>query len=174
MRRACSIAAVVLASGFALAGTGSAGGGRWLDDVPLYTAGEHVDDLPLVAVLRRDDTANFVSFVYGDCLASGDAGCAPPAEIQVWPACQRSLGLYDEAQLASAERITVRGVTAALFEDGTRLELETGRATVVVFADTRMRVLRIAAALRSVDGSVRPGRPLPAPSRGVVGGAMGC
>lgn len=166
--------AVVLASGFLLAGTGSAGGGHSFEDVALYTAGERFDDLPLVAVLRREDTANFVSFVYGDCLANGDAGCAPPAEIQVWPACRRSLSLYDAAQLAAAERITVRGVPAAVFEDGTRLELETGRSTVVVFADTGMRALRIAAALRSLDGSVRPGRLLPAPSRGVEGGAMDC
>ena len=68
----------------------------------------------------------------------------------------------------------MRGVPAALFDEGTRLELETQQSTVVVFADTRARVLRIAAALRSLDGSVPRGRPLPAPDRGDEEGPMGC
>ncbi len=144
---------------------------------PLYDAGERVDGLPLVAVLRREGAADFVSFVYGDCVAGDDTGCAPPAEIQIWPACRRSLGLYDGARAAdasAAEQTTVRGVPALLFDDGTRLELETGRATAVVFAGTRARVLRIAAALRAVDGTVLPGRPLPEPLRGEEGGTMDC
>ena len=58
-------------------------------EFPLYDAGDRVDGLPLVAVLGRDDTADFVSFVYGDCTAGDDEGCAPPAEVQVWPACRR-------------------------------------------------------------------------------------
>ena len=62
-------------------------------EFPLYDAGDRVDGLPLVAVLRRDDTADFVSFVYGDCTAGDDEGCAPPAEVQVWPACRRNLRL---------------------------------------------------------------------------------
>ena len=158
----------------------SAGGGkspaasRSFD--PLYNAGDRVDGLPLAAVLRREDAAEFVSFVYGDCVAGDDAGCAPPAEIQVWPACRRNLGLYDDAhdRVAPAERISVRGVPALLFDDGTRLELETGRSTVVVFAGTRGRVLRIAAALRALDETVSPGLPLPNPVRTQGGEAMDC
>jgi len=172
-----SLAAVML--GLALVGGVSAGDGRSsapLQDFPLFNAGERVDGLSLVAVLRREGTADFVSFVYGDCVAGDDTGCAPPVEVQVWPACRRHLGLYDEVLPGGAppERITVRGVPALLFEDGTRLELETGRSTAVVFAGTRTRVLRIAAALRAVDGTVSPGRPLPQPTRGQEGGALDC
>ncbi len=157
----------------------SAGGGRAPAESrsfePLYKAGDRVDGLPLAAVLRREDTAEFVSFVYGDC-GGDDAGCAPPAEIQVWPACRRNLALYDDAtdRGALAEPITLRGVPALLFDDGTRLELETGRSTVVVFAGTRARVLRIAAALRALDGSVPPGLPLPKPVRMQGGDALDC
>lgn len=178
MTHASWFAGMTLALGLVLVGSVSAGGGRSsaLQSFPLYNAGERVDGLPLAAVLRRDGTADFVSFIYGDCVAGDDAGCAPPAEIQVWPACRRNLGLYEGVQPggASAERIMMRGVPALLFDDGTRLELETGRSTAVVFAGTRARALRIAAALRAVDGTVLPGRPLPQPMRGQEGDAMDC
>lgn len=151
---------------------------RVFDDFPLFYAGPSADGLPLTAVLRRDDTASYVSFVYGDCDASGDAGCAPPAEIQVWPICVRSLALYDRASGSPApEWVEARGVHGALFDGGTRLELETGRSLVVVFAGSRARGLRIVAELRAVDGSVGADAPLPpapALSAGERGGAMGC
>jgi hypothetical protein len=141
---------------------------------PLYDAGDRVDGLPLVAVPRRQDTAGFVSFVHGDCTARDDAGCAPPAEIQVWSACRRNLGLYDTSLpgVPVPEHATVRGVPAA-FLDGDRLELQTGRSTVVVFGDTRGRILRIAAALRPVGERASPG-PLPPPERGALDGTLGC
>jgi hypothetical protein len=141
---------------------------------PLYDAGDRVDGLPLVAVLRRQDTADFVSFVYGDCIARDDAGCAPPAEIQVWPACRRNLGLYDTSLpgVPVPEPATVRGVPAAFLE-GDRLELQTGRSTIVVFGESRGRILRIAAALRPV-GQHAPLGPLPPPERGALDGTVGC
>jgi hypothetical protein len=143
------------------------------DAFPLYDAGTRVDGLPLAAVLRRDDTAEFVSFVYGDCTAHDDAGCAPPAEIQVWPACRRNLALY-ESDGGAPERAVVRGVTAGSFDEGTRLELETRGATIVVFGDSRGRALRIAKALRALDGTVRPGEALPPAERAGIGGAIDC
>lgn len=161
-----------------LMGSGASGGARAraLDDLVVYSAGERVDGLPLAAVLRRDGTASHVSFIYGDCTAGGDAGCAPPAEVQVWPACRRNLGLYaSEAPLRPAvEPTTIRGVPAAFFDDGTRLELQAGRSTVVVFASSRVRVLRMAQALRSADGSVRAGGALPAPDPGALTGGGEC
>ena len=150
---------------------------RAFDEFPLYDAGARVDGMPLVAVLRRDDTAEFVSFVYGDCAPGDDAGCAPPAEIQVWPACRRNLALHEGDDVVGAgvpERMVVRGVAAGSFDEGTRLELETRGATIVVFGDSPGRVVRIAKALRALDGSVRAGEPLPPPARAGIGGAIGC
>ena len=149
---------------------GSAGAGTSPETFPLYWVGERVDGLPLAASLRRDDTARYVSFVYGDCEASSDAGCAPPAEIQVWPSCLRNLALYDDPQASVGRppgRIAVRGVPAAFFDDGTRLELETEGSTIVVFAGSRGGALTIAAALRSLDDSVAAGHPFPARREGV-------
>lgn len=179
MRSAWSVAAAMVVLALLLTAPVSAGGvpsPTSFQRFPLYNAGELVDGLPLVAVLHREDTADFVSFVYGDCVPVDDAGCAPPAEIQIWPPCRRNLGLYDGVQSAGgpAEQMNVRGVPALLFEEGTRLELETDRSTAVVFAGTRDRVLRIAAALRALDGTVPPGRPLPRPARAQEGGAVDC
>ncbi len=179
VRARATVAASLAALGLGLVASVSAGGAqspaasRTLD---LFNAGDRVDGLALAAVLRREDTAEFVSFVYGDCVAGDDAGCAPPAEIQIWPVCRRNLGLYDDAsdRGALAERISLRGVPALLFDDGTRLELETGSSTVVVFAGTRGRVLRIAAALRTFDETVSPGLPLPQPARTEGGAALDC
>jgi len=174
--------AAMLAGSGAVEGGGSSGGefdladARRFEAFPLYDAGARVEGQPLVAVSRRDDVAEYVSFVYGDCVAADDAGCAPPVEIQVWPACVRNLGLYERVEAgAEAERAepeTVRGVRAATFEGGTRLELETGRSTVVVFAETRGAARRVARELRSLDGSVRANEPLPRPAR--EEGAMDC
>lgn len=169
-----------LSSGAGVRDIGSAAVGmeqaRRFDDFRLYHAGERVEGLPLVAVLRRNDTADYVSFVYGDCVAEDESGCAPPAEIQVWPACRRNLALYDSLPAGGVppERVAVRGVSAALLDDGTRLELQTGSSTVVIFGGSRARLFGIAAALRAVDGSVPPGRPLPQPEHGAAGGAMDC
>ena len=143
-------------------------------EYPLYAAGDRVDGLPLTAVLRRDDTADFVSFVYGDCVARDDQGCAPPVEIQVWPACKRNLGLYTSPVPGTPvpQRRTVRGVPAA-FVDDDRLELQTGSSTVVVFAGSRARLLRVAAALRPL-GARSASPPLPAPEAGEVAGTFRC
>jgi len=127
---------------------------RSFEEFPLVYAGERVDGLPLVAIVRRSDTAEYVSFVYADCRPSSvDGGCAPPAEIQVWPGSRRNPGSYDAAGPVTPvpERATIRGSPAAFLDAGTRLELYTGRATVVVFADSKERVRAIADALRCVS-----------------------
>ena len=149
---------------------------RAFREFPLYYAGERVDGLRLVAVLRRDDTASYVSFVYGECTPGDDAGCSPPAEIQVWPACRRNLALYRGLQPAALELepTTIRGVRAALLENGLRLEIQTGPSTVVVFADSRARALRIAEALRSVNGAVHPGAAFPDPAPGALERNLTC
>jgi hypothetical protein len=122
------------------------------EEFPLVYAGERVDGLPLVAIVRRDDTADYVSFVYGDCPPSSpDGGCAPPAEVQVWPADRRSLSAYDASRGGAVpELMRIRGSPAAFFDAGTRLELYTAQLTVVLFARSRERVGVLADALRCV------------------------
>ncbi len=81
-------------------------------DVPanfrVYSLGSSFDGLPLTAVLRQcedpgldasigvDARGNSTSYIYGDCeLPMGEGGCAPPLEVQVRPACERSVSDYD-------------------------------------------------------------------------------
>ena len=148
---------------------------RAFDDYALFFAGDRVESQPLAAVLRRSDTAEFVSFVYGDCVTADDLGCAPPIEIQIWPACRRHLALYGLSGLGSTlERTTVRGVPAAVLDDGTQLELQTGRSTVVVFGDSRGRVAHVARALRAMGGSPSASQALPPPEQDALEGALAC
>jgi hypothetical protein len=141
---------------------------------PIFYPGERTEGVPLETVLRRSDSAEYVSFVYGDCVPESDAGCAPPFEIQVWPACRRHLALYGSSSGPDLDRVAVRGVPAAVLDGGTRLELQTGRSTIVVFADTRQRLSRIAQDLRSLDGRTASGVPLPPPDPGAVDGRLAC
>lgn len=143
---------------------------------PIYGAGDSVDGLPLVAVLRRNDTADYVSFVYGTCVVESDTGCAPPAEVQTWPACLRSFASYDPSQPGSpvpSER-TVRGVPAAEFDGGLRTEIHTGRSLIVVFADSDDRVDVVVRSLRGVNNDSPAEVPLPPPAPGAVEGKLQC
>lgn len=155
------------------------------DGFPLYWLGESFEGLPLTATTRRNDPpdtaqrvhANYVSFIYGDCAAADESGCAPPLEVQVWPACERSLADY--ALTPAGEPVphlatVVRGVPAAYFENGLRLELYTGTVTVVVFGLDPGRLARAAAALRAANALASTRPVLPPPAVGATTGTLGC
>jgi hypothetical protein len=161
MRAFAALGVLVAVVPFALGSDGRGGNfsleqARRFEEFPLVFAGEEADGLPLTAVLRGDDGARYVSFVYGDCSPVSDGGCAPPAEVQVWPATARRLDRYDVAApgTPALELMRVRGVAAASVGD-TQLELYARGSTIVVFADTRVRALALARALRCVRGDAR-------------------
>jgi hypothetical protein len=152
---------------------------------PLYWLGGSFDRLPLIAITRRKDAsiagqdvrADYVGFVYGDCVATDETGCPPPLEVQVWPACERALADYalTPAGAPVPHRMTrVRGVPAASFERGLRLELYTGDVTVVIFGLVKKSVLRAAAALRAANDLASDRERLPQPVRGAMRGHLRC
>jgi hypothetical protein len=146
-------------------------------DFPLYDAGSSVDGIPLTNVFHSTGSAStFVSFLYGDCHASDDMGCAPSLEIQVWPACIRNPSLYKSSRPGALTPGTtsVRGVPAATFEGGSRLEITTGTSTVVVFARTPAVAMQVAGALRGVNLPVQASDPLPQPAAGALDGKLRC
>ena len=144
-----SVAVLVVGSPTGPGGDLSLEEARSFEEFPLYFAGDEVDGLSLAAVLRRDEGADYVSFVYGECSPTSDSGCAPPVEVQVWPADVRHAGSYDASAGAPSVEVTrIRGRPAAFVGDGMQLELYTEESTIVVFADTRQRLLTIATALR--------------------------
>jgi hypothetical protein len=145
---------------------------------PLYYAGDSVNGHPLTAVEHDTHPAEVISFLYGDCTpprapdGSYDGGCALPVEVQVWPACFRNPTLYGGAPGSPVPvNTTVRGVPAAFFEGGNRLEIQTGTSTVVIFADSPATV---AGALRGVNNDVPTRVDLPAPAAGSMTGELKC
>ncbi len=131
---------------------------------------------------RREDT--IVGFIYGSCTPpSGEGGCSPPLEIQNWPACKRNLHSYKPPPgvpqaIPPPKLTTVRGVPAATFEgDPGRLEVYTGRTTVVIFASGDTQARAVADNLQKAPTSrhgVTASQPLPPPARGALEGKLRC
>jgi hypothetical protein len=129
-----------------------------------YSLGESFEGLAVTARIRNCEPpkppwpyrANFVSHIYGDCELSETSGegphCAPPLEIQSWPLCERNPQRYLEGQqgspllsgAAAEEELTIRGVPAAIYDEGQVLEVYTGTTTVAIFGDDRAQVRRAA------------------------------
>jgi Tol biopolymer transport system component len=95
-------------------------------------------------------------------------------DIQLWPACVR---VPSDVAATAGRRATVRvrGVQGVFFEGGFRLEIVTGKTTIVMFGDRR-RLLRAARALRPVGVAKAPGpaEKLPPPARGALRGSLRC
>lgn len=162
---------------------------RAFNDFALYSLGDSFEGLPLVAITQRLDPpisesdvplthrANFVNHIYGDCEATSDSGCAPPLQIQVWPACERTLSSYSLTPAGDPfphEDATIRGVPAAFYEDGGRLELYSGDVTIVIFGQGREHVRRAAEALQPVNAAASAARNLPRPLPGALEGRLPC
>ncbi len=150
---------------------------------PLYYLGGDFKGWPLVAVrrtneaprlgdiVRRDD----VTFIYGRCDTSRGS-CAPPIQVQVWDACERYAGIYDPLMHADGA-LEIRGVPARFYDDFMRLELYSGRVTIVIFSGRRLSEEALREAARSVRGLTLPlsvSENLPSAVPGVQEGRLSC
>lgn len=165
----------------------------------LYSLGLEFEGLPLRNVLRQcesppppalvranlDSRANSASYIYGTCEvpAGEEGGCAPPLEIQVWPACERGPADYDPGSQLRSDLQTRRGVPSAKITDGIEVYSD---STIVVFADDPQLAERAVASLvplpetrapsalpESNVGS-RPNGPLAQPPAGALDGNLRC
>jgi hypothetical protein len=133
--------------------------------------------------------ANFVSYVYGDCpqiLDGTEDSCAPPLEIQTWPGCERSLADYElvpGVPYPHEKLGNLDGVPAYSFDEGMRVELYAGTATIVIFATDPSLIDQAVAAIQLEPASEPPGQPaaddaqrpdLPPPAPGAVAGKLSC
>ena len=149
-------------------------------DFPIYYAGNAVSGEELSAVLHdpfgfRDPDQFTVAFIYGTCDSEGyDGGCAPPVEISNEPACRRNLAMYGGAGSPVQDLTGVRGAPAAFFENGGRVEIQTGRTTVVIFGNSKKDVLAVADQLRGVNVGVSARDRLPPPAQGALQGKLRC
>jgi hypothetical protein len=164
----------------------------------LFSPGASFAGIPLAAVTRRRDKpnpllpatarprgANWVNFVYASGCYYDDFGiaCKDMAQVQVWPACERNLSVYERARRdgdVRLEMMTIRGVPAAFFEDDTMLEIYTADATVVLFARSTEQLRQLADELGSVNASalgapsVARTQELPPPAEGALAGGLAC
>lgn len=162
-----------------------------------YSVGVKFDGLPRTDTKRvceaPDATAiragapalrdNNLTFIYGTCRIPDDAegGCSFPLSVQNFPACERNLSLYQRFPSPTGDvyphiETEVRGVPAAVFDDGRRIEVYTGDATVVIWGQTATRV---SAAARSLQGThhgeaISPQQTLPPPEPGATAGRLAC
>src|SRR5215475_12710766 len=157
----------------------------------LYYAGAEVAGLPLTAVTRDPVTAppgtavarklrhtsglSSIDFLYGSCVVpeGSEGGCGLPLDIQVWPACARYPALYVGPLAPEPKPTRIRGVPAAYFEGGHRLEIQTGDATIVIFGGKRL-IRKAVNALEGLNVRVPAGNELPPPVRGALDGSLAC
>jgi hypothetical protein len=158
---------------------------------PVYYAGDEVAGLSLSAVnrdpvtappgtptapkIRRAGGASSFEFDYGSCVIppGNEGSCSLPLSIQVWPACARYPALYGGGLSPIPKKTRIRGVPAAYFEGGYRLEIQTGASTIVIFGK-RARMRAAVAALEGLNVSVAPGQKLPPPVPGALDGSLPC
>jgi hypothetical protein len=153
---------------------------------PLYTVGDSFRGMALNAAVRVNAQripgetvrADHVTFMYGSCDSVGGQGCLVPLQIQIWNACERNRESYaagpGPAAITADESLNVRGVSAAFYEDFSRLELYSGLGTIVLFADAPNRDLLLEAAkqLRGYNLHAPVNVPLPALGKGAK--PIGC
>lgn len=158
-----------------------------------YTAGPELDGQPVTSTKRVCEPlytggvapptrVNSDTVVYGSCTPpEGGGSCAFPLTVENWPACERNLALYErypspDGMAMPYESTRIRGVPAAIFDEGTRIEVYTGDVTVVVTATDAQIALRAARALRGKHrgAPVDELSPLPAPEAGAIEGEMEC
>jgi hypothetical protein len=129
----------------------------------LYYLGDSFEGEKLTLAPKRYTN----SFIYGDCEAESDAGCAPPIELQFKSICDlnplyvRTNGRRDFAIPRGSGYFEIRGALAQTV-DGTLLY--TGRTTIKIYTDEEHSVRDIVASLRPVTGPANLGRDLPPPA----------
>ena len=145
---------------------------REFNQYPLYWAGERFEELE-ISYFGLDGA--FVTFVYGSCGATGDQGCAPPLQIQIFPLC---FHLDASAANRAWTRRQIRGAPVGVF-DGAPV-MFTRRTQIKVYrgegSDPGLP-LRTLAGLRSLN-DLRPTvnlvGPIPPPAPGVLEGTKSC
>jgi hypothetical protein len=121
----------------------------------IYYLGESFEGEKLTHVESRG------FFAYGTCDPGPDSGCAPPVQIQHHEFQPRMWEIAHGCRRAG----TIRGVPAVHHDSLIAL---TRGAFVKIYATSEAQTQRAFKQLRSVDGTVGPGEPLPKARPGVI------
>jgi hypothetical protein len=109
-------------------------------------------------VHERPVRLNDVAYIYGDCPNAG--ACVPPLQVISAPGCERPHSLYERyagppeaGGPVQHEDTVLDGAKAAIFDDGQRIEIYTGDATVTVAGESAQLVREAAHALTAAPSS---------------------
>jgi hypothetical protein len=131
---------------------------------PVYWAGPSFAGYPITAAdgLRGYNSKIGDSVYYGDCVESkgifGGGSCKLP--LQVTTVIYR---LHSSSALGPHYNLLVRGVPAAVYDEGRSIEIYTGRLAIDVFSDTYVHALTATRQLRPINAPGSAGRALPLP-----------
>jgi hypothetical protein len=130
----------------------------------LYWVGPRFAGRPLAAV---DGLKSYISSVgdsvyYGDCVQSkgifGGGSCLLPLQVTTV-----IYHLHSNKALGPQRNIVVRGVPAAVYDEGRSIEVYSGRVAIDIFSDTYEHALSAAARLLPVNAPGSAAGPLPPP-----------
>ena len=142
---------------------------------PIYWVGPRFEGRPLAAVdgTKSYSTTIGDSVYYGDCvnnkgLLGGGGSCRLP--LQVTTVIYRR---HSNAPLGAQSNTLIRGVPAVIYDEGSSIEMYTGRTSIDIFSDTSAGALRAAQAVRTLNapGSDRGELPPPVFCPGLWGPA---
>jgi hypothetical protein len=131
---------------------------------PVYWVGPRFEARPLAAVdgLRSYLSGVGDSVYYGDCVHSkgifGGGSCLLP--LQVTTVVYR---IHSNKTLGPQRNIIVRGVPAAVYDEGRSIELYSGRVAIDIFSDTYAHAIAAAEQLYPLNAPGSASQPLPPP-----------
>ncbi len=130
----------------------------------IYWVGSRFEDQSLVAVDGRKSYNSSVgdSVYYGDCISDkslfGSGSCTLPLRVATL-----IYKRHDNQPLGAQRNILIRGVPAAVYDEGRSLELYSGRVAIDVFSDTFASARAAALSLRPINARGSASEPLPPP-----------
>jgi hypothetical protein len=130
----------------------------------VYWVGPTFQGHPLAAAdgLKSYDPAIGDSVYYGNCVQSkgvfGGGNCQLPLQVTTVV-----YALHPNAALGTQHNILVRGVPAAVYDEGRSIEIYTGRLAIDIFSDTYAHALAATSLLRPLNAPGSPSGDLPPP-----------
>jgi hypothetical protein len=156
-----AVAVVALVAGCANDDKADVSAAKRFGDYPLFYLGKSFQGEPLTEVPQ----SGLNSFIYGDCEAKSDSGCAPPIELQQNSICDlnplyvRTKGL----RVAPPQDGPYRRMRGTLAHRVDGMVVYAGSAAVKIYTNADHPTREIVAALRPVNGPAKLGHDLPPP-----------
>ncbi len=130
----------------------------------IYWAGPTFEGHPVTAAdgMQAYKASTGDSIYYGDCVSGngplGSDGCLLPLKVRT-----TVYSLHSNVELGAQRNTVIRGVPAAIFDEGRAIELYTGQLSIDVYSSTPARALAAANLLRPLNRSGTSSTPLPPP-----------